>query len=185
MQLSRSTPSSFIFCGHRLDVMIIDAGDDDGVDLDRDALLLEAAMASNCRASRIFRPLAAMVDDLAVPDPAIDLGADLRINRVDRDGDMGDIHLRQVSRISGAIFMPFEARQRMVSGNSFADQPQGLHGLLGIGKGVPGTGDAGHGDARLLGQHPHHVLARPDPGQSTVLVTPGRDSLTQSYFRLQ
>ena len=45
----------------------------------------------------------------------------------------------------------------MVSGYCFADQAHGLQGLLGVGKGVARSGDAGHRDARFLFQHLAHV----------------------------
>ena len=59
--------------GQHRDVVIVDPRNDDGVDLDRDAVLLQQRDRLQLAGEQQFRPLAAAVEHLAVPHPGVDV----------------------------------------------------------------------------------------------------------------
>ena len=140
-------------------------------------------MDSNCRASKTSAACEAPIDHLAVPHPAIDLGPDLRVHGVHRQGDVGDLKLRQFVQMGRqAQAVGGQAQQEVRK--PLANQANGLQGLFGVGERVSRAGDARHGDAGLGLQDLFQVsdgLLRLEHRAGD----PGRLSLTQSYFRLQ
>ena len=95
-----------------------------------------------------FRRLEAPIDHLAVPHPAVNPAADLRVHRVHRQGHVGDLELRQFVQIGRqAQAVGGQAQQEVRK--PLANQANGLQGLFGVGERVSRAGDARHGDAGL------------------------------------
>ena len=141
---------------HRRSMMIVDSGDDDEIDLDRDPVPLQGRHRRQLAGKEQFRRRPPPVGHLAVPHPGIDLFPDRRVHRIDRDGHVGDLQGRQLVDI-GADSQPVAGQTEEHGRKLPPDQADGLHGLLGIGKGVARPGDPGHRDPRLLLQHPPHI----------------------------
>jgi len=142
--------------GNLEDMLIVDPRDQDGIDLHRNPMRLQVLDCRQLPGKKQFRRLATVIGNLAIPHPTVNFCPHLRINGIDGDGHMGDIELGQ--------FRDIGADTQTVAGQTedhlrilCIDQPHGFHGRLRIGKGVAGSGNAGHGDARLLFQNLAHV----------------------------
>ena len=126
--------------GHRLDMVIVDTGDDDAVDLDRDPESLQLFYGRQLPGKKQAGSFQAAVDDVPVADPAIDPLADLRIHRTDGDGDVGDLDLGQCLDIrADSHAVGRDAEQHF--GKLPPDRAQGRHRLIPIGERIAGTGD--------------------------------------------
>ena len=169
---------------HLDEVLVVDARDHHRVDLAQNAALGQHLEAAHLVLRQDLGGLTAE-DALAVPeDPRIDLRADVRIDHVDGDRDVIDIVFGDRVDMLGQR----EAVRRQAQldvGSGLRDQLEGLEGLLRIGERVARAGDAEHRhlrDRRRDGQRPSWRPARASASRET---TPGRDSLAQSYLRLQ
>ena len=132
---------------------------------------------------RIFGRLDAGVALVLPEHPGIDLGADLRIDHVDGDRDVVDVEAGDGVDVIGQR-EPVGRQAELDVGRGLGDQLEGLEGLLRIGERIARAGDAEHGHLRNRRGDRQHLLGRL-LGVSFSLTTPGRDSLAQSYLRLQ
>ena len=140
-------------------VIVVHPGNDDRVDLDHHVVLLEHADGLGLAAPNQLGPGNPAIDLLAVADPGIDLGADLRIDGVDGQRDVAHRQLgkglgmrRQAQPVGG------HAQQHFRIG--LADQSERLQRQRRRGEGIARAGDADDRDPRVLGQHPLQVIQR-------------------------
>ena len=85
---------------------------------------------------------------LAVANPGVNFAGNRRINSCDCDGDMADLKVGQFVNVRSdtkPVCRQAQHHLRILG----ADQPECLHGLLRIGKGIPRSGDADDADFGL------------------------------------
>ena len=117
-------------------------------------------------------------------DMIVDLRADFGIDGVERNGDVGHTQPGQrvgIARQHQPVGGQAEGNVRILG----ADQLQGFTGFFEIGQRVArarntNDGEVGHGSVSS-----RYNRCAAACGERTSLVTPGRDSFTQSYLRTQ
>ena len=132
-----------LFCNlHHM--IIIDAGNDNRIDLDGHVFRLEPPDRLLLIFKNDLGGIRTPIDLTLQPGPGIYLLPDSGVDGVDRHGDMADLQTRQIIHVV--------CHGQTVCGNaehhlrvSFPDQTKRLHGLDRIGEGVSGTGYSHYG----------------------------------------
>ena len=126
-----------------LEVLIVDAGDHDRVDLDQHATL--------------DQHLQSLLLAVVPVNPGINFRADLGIDTVDGDGDVIDVvladlvyNVRQVQAVGGNT----ELDVRRLRG----ELAEGFQGTLRLGQRVTGAGNTEYGHLRNIRRHCHGLL---------------------------
>ena len=127
------------------DVLIIDAGNDDRVDLHADAAAFQGGNRFRLAIPEQPGGGRAAIDPLRVADPGVNLRADFRIDGVDRQGDVARFQFGQFIDIGQdvqAVGSDAQKHPRMPP----SDAPQGVQRRLGRGEWIARPGDADDGD---------------------------------------
>jgi hypothetical protein len=137
------------------DMVLVDAGEGDGVDLQDEPLPFEGADGRQLLLHHHLPRVQAPVHMFAVAHPGIDAGRHGRVHGIDRDRDMAGAERGQVRGVRGEV-QAVAGHAQEHFGVGFAHPAQGLQGLFRLGKGIARPGDADHGDAGV----PEHDLVQ-------------------------
>ncbi len=134
-----------------------DAGDEDGVDLDRDAAGFESGDGRLLAGDDQLPGRAAAQDFAAVAHPPVDLSGNVGVDGVHGDGDVADAQLGDRIQM-GWYFQAVAGHTQQQVRVAFFDQRQTGQGLVGVRERVARAGDADHGQVRHLGPHPVDIV---------------------------
>ena len=125
-------------------MVIIDAGQKNGIDLDHNIAFLKAFNGGKLTFQHQFCALGRAHGVFAVPDPGINLGADFRVHRVDGDAHMGRINIFQFIQV-GMDVQAVGGHAQEHFRISCTHLGQGFHRFVAVGKGIARTCNAHYG----------------------------------------
>jgi hypothetical protein len=137
-------PSAFHLRRNSRYLLVVDARNENGVDLDQDSRATQSLQCSQLPLQQQGRAILAAQDALAVPNPGINARASRGIEGVDGDGQVAQVQPCQLGRMLGQGKAVGRQAEQQV-GVLRADQAQRLQGGVRVGKGITRTRDADHG----------------------------------------
>src|SRR6516165_4435705 len=150
---------------HLFEVLVINAGDHDRVDLRENATLGEHLEALHLAIREDLGSFLAGIAFMLVEDPGIDLRTDFSIDHVHGDRDVIDIVTGDRIDVIGKG-QAIRRQAKLDIGSGLGDEVEGLEGLLRVGERIAGAGNAENGHLRDRGSDRENLLGSLLGGQT-------------------